>query len=942
MDENGCSNEPNNKWKMPLFVFFRDARNVSKLDALSREILGIAFPSALAIAADPIASLIDTAFIGHLGSVELAAAGVSIVLFNQASRITIFPLVSIITSFVAEEDTIEKMNTKATQNGNKTKFSEAIVPEDHMLQDIENIEAPTESMEEKDEPKEYVENNVTGNNDIKNGDGGNANICKFWWVTSSMKSKEKLGKKKRHIASASTALLFGTILGLIQAAVLIFATKPLLGVMGVKRDSPMLNPAEKYLRLRSFGAPAVLLSLAMQGIFGGFKDTATPLYVIVSGYSLNVILDPILIFTLKLGIEGAAIAHVLSQYMMAFTLLLILMKKVHLLPPSIKDLQIFRFLKNGGFLMLRVIAVTFCVTLAASLASRLGSIPMAAFQTCLQVWLTSSLLADGLAVAVQSILACSFAEKDHKKTTAAATRTLQMSFVLGVGLSLAVGLGLYFGAGVFSRNVHVVHLIKIGIPFVAATQPINSLAFVFDGVNYGSGVTSKCSYRTPSLQDQTFRWDLDCTNHLYDSSHDGNWDRTLALSKRWLIALRISNHQRNFVVELIFKLDALSREILGIAFPAALAVVADPIASLIDTTFIGHLGPVELAAAGVSIALFNQASRITIFPLVSITTSFVAEEDTIQRLINKETETDNIENETITKENVEAPKKFKGETDESNNVVAKSTFTSGDVEKLATGNMGINNENVTSSTKSKPKVGKKRIASASTALLFGTILGLLQTAILTFAAKPLLYAMGLKHDSPMLIPAEKYLRLRSIGSPAVLLSLAMQGIFRGFKDTTTPLYVIGGLLLTRVVSVTFCMTLAASLAARLGSIPMAAFQPGLQIWLASSLLADGLAVAVQTMLACSFAEKDYNKATAAATRTLQMSFVLGVGLSFAVALGLYFGPGIFSKNANVVHLIKISMPVCPSHNKSSMKNYREVLHCLFYWLKFVCGLLILE
>lgn len=43
-------------------------------------------------------------------------------------------------------------------------------------------------------------------------------------------------------------------------------------------------------------------------------------------------------------------------------------------------------------------------------------------------------------------------------------------------------------------------------------------------------------------------------------------------------------------------------------------------------------GPVELAAAGVSIALFNQASRITIFPLVSITTSFVAEEDTVAKM----------------------------------------------------------------------------------------------------------------------------------------------------------------------------------------------------------------------------------------------------------------------------------------------------------------------
>jgi len=41
------------------------------------------------------------------------------------------------------------------------------------------------------------------------------------------------------------------------------------------------------------------------------------------------------------------------------------------------------------------------VTLAASRATRLGSTTMAAFQICLQVWLTSSLLADGLAVAGQ-------------------------------------------------------------------------------------------------------------------------------------------------------------------------------------------------------------------------------------------------------------------------------------------------------------------------------------------------------------------------------------------------------------------------------------------------------------------------------------------------------------------------------------------------------------
>lgn len=59
---------------------------------------------------------------------------------------------------------------------------------------------------------------------------------------------------------------------------------------------------------------------------------------------------------------------------------------------------------NVGLLLLtRVVAVTFCVTLAASLAARLGSTEMAAFQVCLQVWLATSLLADGLAVAGQVI-----------------------------------------------------------------------------------------------------------------------------------------------------------------------------------------------------------------------------------------------------------------------------------------------------------------------------------------------------------------------------------------------------------------------------------------------------------------------------------------------------------------------------------------------------------
>ncbi|KAF2544226.1 hypothetical protein F2Q68_00033069 [Brassica cretica] len=77
----------------PFLVIFKDLKHVFSMDAIGREILSMAFPAALAFAADPIASLIDTAYIGRLGAVELAALGVSIAIFNQASRITIFPVI---------------------------------------------------------------------------------------------------------------------------------------------------------------------------------------------------------------------------------------------------------------------------------------------------------------------------------------------------------------------------------------------------------------------------------------------------------------------------------------------------------------------------------------------------------------------------------------------------------------------------------------------------------------------------------------------------------------------------------------------------------------------------------------------------------------------------------------------------------------------------------
>ncbi|XP_012485400.1 protein DETOXIFICATION 42 isoform X1 [Gossypium raimondii] len=455
------------KMRYPIFIFFKDVRHVFKLDELGSEIAQIALPAALALTADPIASLVDTAFIGQIGAVELAAVGVSIALFNQVSRIAIFPLVSVTTSFVAEEDTIGRVSSEAQESDYVETGSCVDTESNELIPQKECIEGT------------YRPKTLGSSFDVV-----------------------KIEPERRHIPSASSALVIGGILGLLQALFLISGAKPLLNFMGISSDSPMLNPAQQYLTLRSLGAPAVLLSLAMQGVFRGFKDTKTPLYATVAGDVANIILDPIFMFVFRLGVSGAAIAHVISQYLISVILLWKLMSQVDLLPPSLKHLYFGRFLKNGFLLLIRVMAVTFCITLSASMAARLGSTSMAAFQVCLQVWLATSLLADGLAVAGQvittgfvwsltsytvvAILASSFARKDNEKATATASRVLQLGLVLGLILAVILGGGLSFGAKLFTKDADVLRLIGTGIPFVAATQPINSLAFVFDGVNFGA------------------------------------------------------------------------------------------------------------------------------------------------------------------------------------------------------------------------------------------------------------------------------------------------------------------------------------------------------------------------------------------------------------------------------------------------------------------------
>ncbi|XP_039007854.1 protein DETOXIFICATION 44, chloroplastic-like [Hibiscus syriacus] len=200
---------------------------------------------------------------------------------------------------------------------------------------------------------------------------------------------------------------------------------------------------------------------------------------------LNGTLDAILIFPIGFGVRGAAVATVISEYLIAIILLWELNGKVALISPNVDWRKVPLYVKSGGLLIGRTIATLGTLTLATSLAARQGPIPMAGHQICVQVWLAVSLLTDALALSGQALLATNYSQANYQQAREVIYGVLKFGLV--TGFSLAVILLIGFGAisGLFTTDSPVLQIAWLGTLFVAGSQPVNAMAFVLDGLYYG-------------------------------------------------------------------------------------------------------------------------------------------------------------------------------------------------------------------------------------------------------------------------------------------------------------------------------------------------------------------------------------------------------------------------------------------------------------------------
>ena len=124
--------------------------------------------------------------------------------------------------------------------------------------------------------------------------------------------------------ASHTVMTFASIGGVIFCLIGLAISRPTLILMGTKPE--LLENALLYLRIIFLGVPATAIYNFGASIIRSTGDSKTPLIILSSSGLLNVILNLIFVIAFHMSIEGVAIATVVSQYLSAVCIAILLLK----------------------------------------------------------------------------------------------------------------------------------------------------------------------------------------------------------------------------------------------------------------------------------------------------------------------------------------------------------------------------------------------------------------------------------------------------------------------------------------------------------------------------------------------------------------------------------------------------------------------------------------
>lgn len=158
---------------------------------------------------------------------------------------------------------------------------------------------------------------------------GGAPLCSMERGKGNIEEAEKIIGNSFSLLISSGIII--TILGLLLKT-------PILFLFGASSDTYIY--ADNYITIYLIGSVFVMISLGMNSFINSQGFAKTGMMTTLIGAVINIILDPIFIFFLNMGVTGAALATVISQFLSALWVLRFLTSKKAILKLKRKNFKI--------------------------------------------------------------------------------------------------------------------------------------------------------------------------------------------------------------------------------------------------------------------------------------------------------------------------------------------------------------------------------------------------------------------------------------------------------------------------------------------------------------------------------------------------------------------------------------------------------------------------
>lgn len=278
-------------------------------------------------------------------------------------------------------------------------------------------------------------------------------------------------------------------LGAVLVAVVGLGARTFAAALG--GEGAVLDAATTYLQISAIGAPAVLVALVGSGYLRGVQDTRTPLVVIIAANIFNVGIELVFVYVLDWGVAGSAWGTVIAQTGAAAAFLVVLGRRIVAAGASLRPngVELRRLLVSGRHLLVRTGSLLAALTVAMSVAARVGPASLGGHQIAAQVFSLLALLVDGLAIAAQALVGSMLGAGRPDEARATSRRLLTWGVGAGAALALVVSATSGLLPHVFTSDDVVVDRAQVALLWLALLQLPGAAVFVLDGVLIGASDT---------------------------------------------------------------------------------------------------------------------------------------------------------------------------------------------------------------------------------------------------------------------------------------------------------------------------------------------------------------------------------------------------------------------------------------------------------------------